>query len=189
MAYQLLSNEAQDAIATGASSSRLHQWDHVPDSTWNRIWAIKTLPKIKSFIWRACAQGIASGEGLHSRQVPIDPSCCRCGTEKESVDHILLGCSFAHLVWFGSSLSYSPLSDHIPLLHEWLGSWDALFRSNKKLARESFSRASFLCWYLWLAINDLVFNVKIWTPQEVITVAEKAYVDSLQLIQGIINRM
>ncbi|XP_042487207.1 uncharacterized protein LOC122067419 [Macadamia integrifolia] len=54
---------------------------------------------------------------------------------------------------------------------------DALFRSNKKLACESLSRASFLCRYLWCARNGLVFNVKIWTPQEVITVAEKAYVE------------
>ncbi|XP_043710514.1 uncharacterized protein LOC122659471 [Telopea speciosissima] len=176
-AYNLLSNLNLERAATGLSSSRVHQWELVPELVWKRIWSLQTLPKIKSFCWRVCAEGVATGDGLLSRQVPIDPSCRRCGANRETADHLLLECPFAKAVWLDSSLSYKPPTNQVPKFSDWLNSWDSLYRQNKKVARESLSHASFLCWYLWRARNDYVFNTKNWTPQEIITVAERAFLE------------
>ncbi|XP_043705245.1 uncharacterized protein LOC122655069 [Telopea speciosissima] len=48
-------------------------------------------------------------------------------------------------------------------------------RQDKRKAHADLSRASFICWYLWRARNELVFNGKAWTPTEVLIVAEKAF--------------
>ncbi|XP_043699801.1 uncharacterized protein LOC122650452 [Telopea speciosissima] len=45
------------------------------------------------------------------------------------------------------------------------------------VARESLSKASFICLYLWRAHNDLTFGRKEWTPLEVIQVANKAFLE------------
>ncbi|XP_043714474.1 uncharacterized protein LOC122662829 [Telopea speciosissima] len=72
--------------------------------------------------------GSGQGEGFHSRRIPIDPSCRRCGDIKEKLDYILLNCHFARAIG-----------------------------------------------YIWRARNDHVFGTKVWSPQEVILVAESAF--------------
>ncbi|XP_043714529.1 uncharacterized protein LOC122662888 [Telopea speciosissima] len=175
--HHMLSNMAQASAANHASISRPHKWDLVLDKVRNRIWNVDTLPKIKAFMWRACADGLPTGEGLHTRKIPVDPNCHRCGGMKETSDHILLSCCFARAVWFGSSMSYIPPTGQDPSFLLWLQSWEDLFRRDKKLAKESLARAAFICWYIWRAHNDYVFGTKEWTSQEVILVAESAFLE------------
>ncbi|XP_043710408.1 uncharacterized protein LOC122659358 [Telopea speciosissima] len=154
-AYQMLVKMQDEKEAANASSSRVRNWDLVPDSIWKHIWAIRTLPKIKTFIWHAWNEGLATGDGLANRKVPIDPVCARCGTQRETMGHLLFECSFSRAIWFGSSLTHSPSFTSAPSLHEWLSGWDVLFRKDKGLARESLAKASFICWYIWRARNDM----------------------------------
>ncbi|XP_043698953.1 uncharacterized protein LOC122649779 [Telopea speciosissima] len=180
-AYKLLSKLEEEGQSARASSSRSRPWESIPDAVWNRVWSIQTLPKIKAFLWRVCNEAIASGVGLRHRNVNIDPICVRCGVHKETRDHILLGCSFARSVWFGSSLQFSP-SDN-PSLIDWIRSWEVWFRQDKRLAREALSKAAFICWYLWRARNELSLKGIIWTSSEVLQLAEKAYLEFSALIK------
>ncbi|XP_043717788.1 uncharacterized protein LOC122665701 [Telopea speciosissima] len=175
-AYRLLARKEEENVWSKASTSRSRQREHIPDVVWNRIWAIQTLPKIKLFLWRTCNEALAIGAGLISQHVNIDPSCSTCGVSPESEDHILFDCPFACNVWFGSPLQFSPLDD-MPNLVDWIQGWDFWFKKDKRIAQESLSRASFICWYLRQARNDFVFNGKDWTPSEVILVAEKAFLE------------
>ncbi|XP_043700241.1 uncharacterized protein LOC122650950 [Telopea speciosissima] len=103
--------------------------------------------------------------------------CPRCSCENETGDHLLLDYPFTRAVWPGSSLHYSPPLDFTPTVAGWLGSWDVVFRQDKRLGREALSKAAFLCWYLWRARNELCFNSISWTPSEVISFADKAYLE------------
>ncbi|KAJ4961294.1 hypothetical protein NE237_021204 [Protea cynaroides] len=58
--YHLLKNEDEEAFKNLRSSSRSHKWELIEKSSWKLIWNTKTLPKIRSFLWRMCAQGLAS---------------------------------------------------------------------------------------------------------------------------------
>ncbi|XP_043699816.1 uncharacterized protein LOC122650466 [Telopea speciosissima] len=60
-------------------------------------------------------------------------------------------------------------------MSDWLQCWNPIFSRDKKLAQERFSLASFLLWFIWKARNDLMFNNKQWSPQQVISMAEKAH--------------
>ncbi|XP_042519246.1 uncharacterized protein LOC122093056 [Macadamia integrifolia] len=153
----------------------LAEWQLIRECVWKRIWACKTLPKIKSFIWRSCVEGLASDVGLCSCRIPINPSCQRCGCTIETNDHILLDCSFARAVWFGSTLSFVVSTSRIPKLHELLANWDDFLKLDKNRADESLGLCSFIYWKLWIARNDLIFGRRTWSPEEVIQAAQMAF--------------
>ncbi|XP_043697132.1 uncharacterized protein LOC122647903 [Telopea speciosissima] len=183
-AYKLLSKLEEEGQSTRASSSRSRPWESIPNAVWNRVWSIQTFPKIKAFLWRVCNEAIAFGVGLSHRNVNINPICVRCGVHQETGDHILLGCSFARCVWFGSSLQFSPPDN--PSLIDWIRSWEVWFRQDKRLAREALSKAAFICWYLWRARNELSLKGIIWTPSEVLQLAEKAYLEFSGAVNGLV---
>ncbi|XP_043725560.1 uncharacterized protein LOC122672128 [Telopea speciosissima] len=171
----MLARKEEENLAARASTSRSHKWDHIPDVVWNRIWSIQSLPKIKALLWRSCNEALATGAGLQARHVNIDPSCSKCGFQPENGDHILFDCPFARNVWFGSPLQFSP--PERPSLVDWIYSWNVWFKQDKKMAREAISKASFICWYLWRARNEQVFNGKTWDPSDVLQMADKAFVE------------
>ncbi|XP_042521299.1 uncharacterized protein LOC122094763 [Macadamia integrifolia] len=123
----------------------------------------------------SCAQGLASGEGLLSRHVPVDPSCLRCGAAVETVNHLALECPFVCALWFGRSIAFLVPASRPMKLYEFLSSWDSLFSQDKKKAAETLGICSFLCWFLWIARNDLVFGKRTWTPSEVFQSAQRAF--------------
>ncbi|XP_043689330.1 uncharacterized protein LOC122640247 [Telopea speciosissima] len=176
LAYCMLARKEEEASWAKASSSRSRSWEHIDDSVWNRIWSIHTMPKVRSFLWRATNEALATGFSLHARQVRADPSCGRCGAPSESGDHILFDSPFARSVWFGSPLQFSPPSVDLRLV-DWLKGWETWFRQDKKVAHDSLSKASFIYWYLWRARNDLIFSGKERTPLEVIQAANKAFLE------------
>ncbi|XP_043693124.1 uncharacterized protein LOC122643575 [Telopea speciosissima] len=115
-AYHLSCNIRDQQQALNSSSSRTHSWDLVPSSTWKLIWNCQSYPKIKSFMWKACAQGLPTSENLIKRQMQVDLLCRRCGSCNESMDHILFECQYAKAVWFSSNLSYVVPSQDTPSL-------------------------------------------------------------------------
>ncbi|XP_042519189.1 uncharacterized protein LOC122092967 [Macadamia integrifolia] len=110
----------------------------------------------------------------------METSCIRCGDKLETADHVLFDCPFARHVWFGCSLFYSPPT--FPKLSDWLKQWDLIFKEDKKKDREVLSKTPFIMWYLWRARNDLCFTGKSWSPQEVIRVVEKAFLEFFSTI-------
>ncbi|XP_043705219.1 uncharacterized protein LOC122655032 [Telopea speciosissima] len=144
------------------------------------IWNCKAYPKIRAFLWRTCAQGLASGDNLARRQIPIDSSCRRCGHAFETSDHILLDCPFTRATWFGSNLSFIVPSDELPMLASVLKTWDQIRFPSKKGKAEVLSLFAFICWHLWLACNDLVFNQRVRSPIEVFNRAHQAHFRILQ---------
>ena len=53
--------------------------------------------KIQHFLWRALNNALPVAELIH-RGMEVEPSCKVCG-ELETIDHVLLHCSFAQRTW------------------------------------------------------------------------------------------
>ncbi|XP_043694514.1 uncharacterized protein LOC122645253 [Telopea speciosissima] len=162
-AYHWLCNQAERRSNQSASSSRGAQ--QIPDSVWKQIWSSQAMPNIHNFLWRACADGLATGVGLAHRRITIEPMCPRCGEVEESADHILVDCNFARAVWFGSSLSFTPPFND-PKLFKVIENWVQISSTNKKRGKEVARLGSYICWNLWRARNDLIFSGKKWTPEQ-----------------------
>ncbi|XP_043703841.1 uncharacterized protein LOC122653939 [Telopea speciosissima] len=170
--FQLLSNQRDYQMSFQASSCHSHEWEMVPIVVWKRIWGCKSLPKVKNFLWRICAQGLAYGDNL---SLPMDPSYRRCGATTETIDHIILGFSFARATTFSNVLPFLVPNNDSPSVIQLLKAWDQVDFTNKREEKKVLSLFLFICWSLWTARNDLIFNAKEWTSTEVFSKAQKCY--------------
>ena len=69
-----------------------------------KVWHAGVPPKVRNFAWRALHNAVPVKENLKRKHVDVDPICPRCGEKEESVDHLLLTCSEAQVVWYASPL-------------------------------------------------------------------------------------
>ncbi|XP_043705312.1 uncharacterized protein LOC122655154 [Telopea speciosissima] len=165
-AYHLLCNRKDIGTRATASSSSDITPSQVLDEVWKKIWSCSSTPRIHNFLWRSCANGVATGEALARRKAQIDPSCFRCGHPSESINHILLDCPFARATWCGSPLSYIP--PQAPQLTQLILQWNRFRTTTKKEGRESVGLIGFICWSLWRSKNEAIFKGRIRSPEEVI---------------------
>lgn len=109
-------------------------------------------PKVLSFIWRAVSFCLPTKIQLMSKHVQIDASCPVCHEAPETIYHALVTCRVAAKCWQYFSHSSSTL-DFLDF-PAWL---------NNKISgqsRENKAKALTLCWSIWRARNDLVWNNK-----------------------------
>ena len=139
-----------------------------PSVNWNRgVWNLKTAPKVQHVIWKALKGALPVGEKLLARQVPIDPLCKRCG-KLESINHLLFHCEFAEKVW-----KQAPFLQHLDqrgLLYletDWMGLVE--LTCLRPVGIVATQLAPWLICSLWTSRNNMIFNNKIVTIEEVIS--------------------
>ncbi|KAL1220553.1 putative mitochondrial protein [Cardamine amara subsp. amara] len=150
--------------------------EHPPpemDMQWNKeILSSNTAPKIKRFIWKAVKGALPVGEHLATRQINIDPKCKRCG-EVESTMHLLFQCEFAQQVWSETPL-WRPINFSVTqsVQEAWHLARKALCLPSTGIEGELL--APWICWNLWKARNNAVFNERRYTTTKTVV---KAIVD------------
>ena len=93
---------------------------------WKSIWKAKVPPRVAFFVWTAALGKILTADNLRRRGIIIVSWCCMCKADGESVDNLLLHCSYAKELWdmifvlFG--LQWVMLKRVIDLLYCWHGS-------------------------------------------------------------------
>lgn len=95
-------------------------------------------------------------------------TCILCDQEAETIDHIILGCSFSRVVWY-LCLSRLHLQDLVLLQDgralEW---WLMLRKRLCKTLRPAFDSLFFLVgWTLWKERNRRTFDGVMLSPQQV----------------------
>ena len=71
-----------------------------PGLLWNRrslmwkknVWRVKTIPKIRVFLWRAVSGALAVADILHTRGLTLDTVSKLCNNSTESINHVLFQC-------------------------------------------------------------------------------------------------
>ena len=66
---------------------------------WRKLWKLNVPPKVRMFLWRACANVLPTKENLNRRRVQVDPRCKICCQQPELVGHLLWECLMAQNVW------------------------------------------------------------------------------------------
>lgn len=110
--------------------------------------------KVKHFLRRACSEALSTREQLWKRKCFPNPHCPCCNTAVESVEHMLIICSYEKVVWFGSSLSLRIENGNINRFDLWL------FDNLNNTAFSDFNKAmvGMLCWHLCKAMFSFVFE-------------------------------
>ena len=66
---------------------------------WQSIWQAKVPPRVAFFSWTAALERILTGDNLRRRSVILVSWCCMCKADEETVNHLLLHCSYAKEIW------------------------------------------------------------------------------------------
>ncbi|KAG2304480.1 hypothetical protein Bca52824_033131 [Brassica carinata] len=63
-----------------------------------RLWKMKSPPKLKQFLWRMLSQSLPVGSNLKRRHITPDALCKRCFQEEETDSHIFFECPYAKMI-------------------------------------------------------------------------------------------
>eukprot|EP00253_Pinus_taeda_P024741 PITA_24741 len=135
-------------------------------ANWNlhtTAWKSECLPKIKHFNWTLLKGKILTAENLRKRGIQGPSRCCFCCAEEESTQHIFLLCPFAQSCWKQviNPMTISESFDQSTSLQK---NWGKCYPFPKK-GKHNINRLwkcipATLCWQIWLARNNYVFNNK-----------------------------
>lgn len=148
-------------------------------SMWSRLWTIPTSPKVRIFMWKVVKNWIACKQNLFHRKCGHTPLCPICEVEGESIEHTLFRCSWTRAVWFGSGKTFWVLDNPIESADRWM---EELLCGTlaKETSKETVGEIFQICWAIWKARNDYVFNGNTPNPEEVIYRASRANCEFLQ---------
>lgn len=119
-----------------------------PDPLWAKIWKLKVPPKIREFTWRACWDIIPHGLNLCRKGISNFIACPRCGKDG-SLFHIIK-CPRALEVWQTVGFEFPSI-----VWHSFKDLLDWVWSAKGIKSAETFV---VLCWQIWKARNDLIFN-------------------------------
>ncbi|KAM0042518.1 putative reverse transcriptase zinc-binding domain-containing protein [Helianthus debilis subsp. tardiflorus] len=97
------------SFSVASVRGRLHE-DLETSNNYVMKWSKWIPSKCSIFMWRAEMNRLPTLDTLKRRNIQVDSSTCIiCGTNEETVEHILIGCRVANVVWsFVSSWSKVP---------------------------------------------------------------------------------
>ena len=123
----------------------------------NKIWVERVPIKIVFFAWEAAWGKIMALDRLQKRGWQLPNRCFLCGCEEENVNHILLHCIVARVLWdlvlglFGVQWMFSKT------VKEVLFSWRGSFVGKKWKKLWNFIPL-FIFWTVWKEKNKLAFS-------------------------------
>ena len=117
---------------------------------WKSIWKLQVSNKVKSFIWRVCADCLPTKRGLRMKKIDISDVCSVCNDSVEDIPHALVKCSYARKVWCQSGIE--DRSGGVVMFEDW---WKKIIQSQKM---EDVNLAAMISWSLWNNKNDVVWN-------------------------------
>ena len=127
------------------------------------IWTGRTSPKIKLFLWKITQGALPTGANLQQRGLLQHITCVRCG-EVETESHLFLHCEYAEKIWsaslFKDQVNPSTCSEFLEALK--LGKI-ATCLPPVGVVSDVFP---WICWFIWLARNQLIFEKRFIEPEE-----------------------
>ena len=121
------------------------------------VWNPVVPPKIGVFAWEAAWGKVLTLDQLKRRGMSFANRCFMCEKEEETIDHLLIHCKFAKMLWdlFLSIVGISWVFPHL-VLHTLLA-WQGA-AVGKKRRKIWFAAPLCLFWNLWRARNLMVFE-------------------------------
>ena len=137
------------------------------DSVWRKVWRIKAPAKILNLVWRSLAFCLPTVTMLQQKGVRVESICPVCKMEDETVDHAFLRCPIAMQCW---RLILPEMQYRGQSLFHW---WDQVIGKTDKAKQ---AEVAAVCWALWRARNEVVWN-KRYTRVYVVIAQAKQYLD------------
>ncbi|KAL9813246.1 putative ribonuclease H domain, reverse transcriptase zinc-binding domain-containing protein [Arabidopsis thaliana] len=144
----IVSDVMQDAMALPSTNDLKCQ-----------VWDLQTDAKIKIFLWKVLCGAMPVAQALNKRGMSVDSTCQICGSEEESLMHILFACPFARQVWAMSDFPSPQFGFHggsvFSNIQHLLEN-----RKNREWPKELRKTFPWILWRIWTNRNALLFDGK-----------------------------
>lgn len=124
----------------------------VSSALWQNLWKMRVPPKVKDLLWRAASNCLPTKTQLRSRRVNVDAICPMCQSHRETISQCMVECSFARSCWY--QFDAGICTDVTGTFANWL---EGKLKDSDGGKRQ---RLAMICWALWKARNELVWNNK-----------------------------
>ncbi|CAN1751438.1 hypothetical protein LINPERHAP1_LOCUS4326, partial [Linum perenne] len=121
------------------------------------IWQPVVPSKITCLCWKIFYGKLATCDNLQRKGLTLVNRCVLCNSNLETVNHLFLGCEYAHEVWFLLSSKLSIFGPFHITSQAFIKGWKGLncitrfSRAMKVLLHATF-------WFLWKERNDRIFR-------------------------------
>ena len=150
----------KESLTNGFSVSLMYRklrYSLPTDFPWQSIWNPIVPPKLGFFAWEASWGKVLTLDQLKRRGISLVNRCCLCEENEETIDHLLIHCSRAKILW-DILLAITDFNWVFPrLVRQLLLAWQSVSVGKK---RKRVWMAAPLCifWTLWLERNKVVFE-------------------------------
>lgn len=124
------------------------------------LWKTFCQPKHKIFFWLLLSDRLSTKNILKRKNMHLDSyDCAMCQDSlEETMEHLFLGCPFAAACWYQIGIV--------------IQSQDNIFNTIQQLKDQTHPQffmivAILMCWCIWTARNDLIFNGRSQSPEVV----------------------
>uniref|UniRef100_A0A803NKP8 RNase H type-1 domain-containing protein n=1 Tax=Cannabis sativa TaxID=3483 RepID=A0A803NKP8_CANSA len=131
---------------------------------WKKFWALKLPPKMKNLAWRACQGCLPTMIQLRTKRVEVSSVCPVCNSQEESIFHALVGCPAAALCW--NRVGIGTAASQQNTFFDWCASKFLVCDADQKKLIVA------LCWSIWNARNDKVWNNKTSSVESIVFSAQ-----------------
>lgn len=118
-------------------------------SFWRRIWRIRVPPKVLNLVWRSLSYCLPTTVMLQQKGVSLPVVCPVCKVENETIEHIFLRCAQAVQCW---QIVLPEFQNAGGRLWQW---WERILNHVDSDKRAEIAT---VCWSLWKARNEMVWN-------------------------------
>lgn len=94
----------------------------VNQDVWKPLWSSLAPHRVKKFIWK-CLKDIVPTKTKVCQFKDIDIVCSLCNQDHESLQHLLLDCSFSKSVWMDMNINLSRIQKSGTNISNWIYSW------------------------------------------------------------------
>jgi hypothetical protein len=166
------------SVAQGYNTLHPPQALNETTTLWKQVWDPLGLPKVNFFSWVLMHRKILTGENLAKRGFIGPHRCPMCCNALEMMDHLFVDCPFTQEVW---KISLQGLNATAPrqisvvdLFSSWKARYPQEIQSSPTWRRIWQAIPKYICWKLWLARNDQIFNNMPPSPSTVVA-KEKSF--------------
>uniref|UniRef100_A0A803PH14 Reverse transcriptase zinc-binding domain-containing protein n=1 Tax=Cannabis sativa TaxID=3483 RepID=A0A803PH14_CANSA len=150
------------------------------DRFWRKLWQLKTPPKMKNLVWRAAKGCLPSMTQLQSKRVNVNHICPVYTVAPETIEHSLLSCPVAAAVWDRVGIDKAMQQD--VFFMDWCMHQFVLLDSDNS------SLLVALCWAIWNARNDKVWQNKVMGVKSIVASASN-YLNQWRVAQNSNNEL
>jgi hypothetical protein len=123
-----------------------------------QIWKTSALPRVKFFLWLVMHDRCWTADRRYRHGLQDSNTCIFCDQDVETIDQILLGCTFSREVW-DSWLRRLHLHDVVVVRQEQvMVCWLQCRKRIPRPVRRGFDSLFFIGWMLWKERNARTFN-------------------------------